>query len=112
MVSSAAATFRAKRIPLDAIVQDWHYWGDLGWGPQWDPKVYPDPAAMVANLTANDLKLMVSVWSKFDPQTKFYKGFFNTSIAAFRKAEPTTGPIAVLRVDGNVRTHARTHAHH
>ena len=69
----AAARFRAEAIPLDAIVQDWHYWGDLGWGPQWDPKVYPDPAAMVANLTANDLKLMVSVWSKFDPQTKFYK---------------------------------------
>ena len=76
----AAATFRKKKIPVDAIVQDWHCeflgvstaaqimplrstvfatipltlprvpfrlstrahadWGDLGWGPQWDPKIY------------------------------------------------------------------------
>ena len=60
----AAKRFRELKIPLDAIVQDWHYWGSLGWGPHWDPKYYPDPAGMVANLTANHLKLMVSVWSK------------------------------------------------
>ena len=28
----AAATFRRLAIPLDAIVQDWHYWGKLGVG--------------------------------------------------------------------------------
>ena len=42
-----------------AALQDWHYWGNLGWGPQWDPNVYPDPAAMVQNLSAAHLKLMV-----------------------------------------------------
>ena len=70
---AAAATFRQKAIPLDAIVQDWRYWGDMGWGPQWDPKVYPDPKGMVANLSAANLKLMVSVWSRFDAKTKFYQ---------------------------------------
>ena len=55
------------------VVQDWHYWGTLGWGPQWDPAFYPDPAAMVANLTSQNLKLMVSVWSKFDTSTTFFK---------------------------------------
>ena len=24
--------------------QDWLYWGDLGWGPEWDLTRYPDPA--------------------------------------------------------------------
>lgn len=32
---NAAAQFRALQKPIDSIVQDWHYWGDLGWGPQW-----------------------------------------------------------------------------
>ena len=68
----AAAEFRARGIPLDAIVQDWHYWGNLGWGPQWDASVYPDPAGMVQKLASQNLKLMVSVWSKFDKNTKFY----------------------------------------
>jgi alpha-D-xyloside xylohydrolase len=68
----AAKMFRDLSIPLDAIVQDWHYWGNLGWGPHWDPAYYPDPAAMVSNLTANHLKLMVSVWSKFDTSTTFF----------------------------------------
>ena len=41
-------------------------------GPQWDPKVYPDPAAMVAELKEINTQLMVSVWSKFDTKTTFY----------------------------------------
>ena len=60
-------------MPLISIVQDWHYWGSLGWGPHWDPTYYPDPAAMVSNLSASHLKLMVSVWSKFDKSTSFYR---------------------------------------
>ena len=34
---AAAHGFRNRSIPVDNIVQDWHYWGNLGWGPQWDP---------------------------------------------------------------------------
>ena len=29
----AATKFRRLGIPVDAFVQDWHYWGNLGWGP-------------------------------------------------------------------------------
>lgn len=76
----AASTFRRKKIPIDAIVQDWHYWGSLGWGPQWDPSIYPDPKGMVANLTDQNIHLMVSVWSKFDKETSFYR---NMSAKAF-----------------------------
>lgn len=69
----AAREFRSRGLPVDAIVQDWLYWGDLGWGPHWDPKVYPEPAQMVQQLHDMHMHLMVSVWSKFDEKTSFYK---------------------------------------
>ncbi|CAB9518595.1 Alpha-xylosidase BoGH31A [Seminavis robusta] len=69
----AATKFRQLRIPVDAIVQDWRYWGDLGWGPHWDPRIYPDPQAMIQQLHNNSMHFMVSVWSRFDTNTKFYK---------------------------------------
>ena len=29
---------------VDALIQDWKYWGDKPWSSmQWDPKVFPDP---------------------------------------------------------------------
>ncbi|EDQ85195.1 uncharacterized protein MONBRDRAFT_29491 [Monosiga brevicollis MX1] len=65
--------YRQRQIPIDNIVQDWHYWNTEGWGPQWDPLAYPDPADMVRQLEALGLQLMVSVWSKFDVGTSFYQ---------------------------------------
>jgi alpha-D-xyloside xylohydrolase len=70
---SAAAKFRALKIPVDNFVQDWRYWGTLGWGPQWDHTVYPDPRGMVEALHDENIRFMVSVWSKFDNFTSFYK---------------------------------------
>jgi alpha-D-xyloside xylohydrolase len=70
---ASATKFRQEKIPVDAFVQDWMYWGDLGWGPQWDPKIYPDPAAMVQELHAAKIHFMVSDWSSFDPKTRFFK---------------------------------------
>lgn len=31
----SARQFRNRSIPVDNIVQDWQYWGKLGWGPHW-----------------------------------------------------------------------------
>ena len=56
---TAANNFRERRLPLDAVVQDWLYWGDLGWGPVWDPTNYPDPAGLVDELHSIDLHFMV-----------------------------------------------------
>lgn len=41
---AAAARFREERIPLDAIVQDWLYWGSLGWLSSLSRSSPPDPA--------------------------------------------------------------------
>ena len=70
---NASATFRSLGIAVDNIVQDWRYWGDLGWGPQWDKSLYPDPAGMIAQLHERNFHFMVSVWSRFDNSTTFYE---------------------------------------
>lgn len=60
----AAAQFRSRHIPIDLIVQDWQYWGNHGWGAyEWDNTAYPDPAAMISQLHAENVKYMISVWS-------------------------------------------------
>ncbi len=69
---NASASFRILGIPVDNIVQDWHYWGNLGWGPQWDKTLYPDPAGMIDQLHTQNFHFMISVWSRFDNSTTFY----------------------------------------
>lgn len=69
-----AHEFRRRGIPLDCIVQDWNYWGDLGWNAmQWDHKKYPAPRAMVDEIHSLDMKLMLSVWSSYGHQTPVCK---------------------------------------
>ena len=69
-----ARRFRAEQIPLDLIVQDWQYWGKYGWNAmQFDEQYYPDPAKMVKDLHQMDMKLMLSVWSKIDPNSTIGK---------------------------------------
>jgi alpha-D-xyloside xylohydrolase len=59
----SAAGFRSRGLPIDLIVQDWKYWGSHGWGAhQWDTNAYPDPAGMIAQLHAENIKFMISVW--------------------------------------------------
>lgn len=62
--------FRARRFPLDVIVQDWQYWPDGAWGShQLDPVRFPDPLATTDALHALGAKVMISVWPKYYPGT-------------------------------------------
>ncbi|MCQ2066746.1 MAG: glycoside hydrolase family 31 protein [Bacteroidaceae bacterium] len=59
--------FQENDIPLSVIVQDWQWWGKYGWNAmRFDEDRYPDPAALTAELHDNDVRLMLSVWSKVD----------------------------------------------
>ncbi len=54
--------YRRRQVPLDVIVQDWHYW-PYGWGYiKMDERFYPDPKALADSIHAMDAKLMVSIW--------------------------------------------------
>lgn len=94
-----AREFRQRKLPIDVIVQDWQYWGKYGWNAmQFDEERYPDPAEMVRELHDMNMRLMISVWSKIDPNSEVGKqatekgyyisgsewiDFFNPDAAAF-----------------------------
>lgn len=62
-----ARRHRALKIPLDAVVQDWQYWGKGGWGShEFERARFPDPAAMVKELHAANVHAIISVWPRFD----------------------------------------------
>lgn len=59
--------YRARKIPLDNIVQDWSYWKENEWGSQqFDKSRFPDPAGMIAELHKKyNTNFVISVWPKF-----------------------------------------------
>jgi alpha-D-xyloside xylohydrolase len=66
-----AAEFRRRQIPMDLIVQDWQYWGKLGWGSyQWDPAKYPAPVELMKGLHEQNVKFMISVWCNPHGETR------------------------------------------
>lgn len=94
-IIKTANRFRKDSLPMDLIVQDWQYWGELGWNAmQFDKTNYPDPKKLVDDLHAIDTRLMLSVWSKIDPKSEVgqimsTKGYYipNTSWVDFFNPE-------------------------
>ena len=73
-ILDTGAEFRKRQIPVDALVQDWQYWGKYGWNSmKFDEDNYPNPKAMLDQLHAEDLHLLTSVWSRFGEDTDVYK---------------------------------------
>jgi alpha-D-xyloside xylohydrolase len=73
-ILDTAAEFQKRQIPVDALVQDWQYWGKYGWNAmKFDEDHYPQPKQMLDQLHANDLHMMISVWSRFGEDTDAYK---------------------------------------
>ena len=61
-----AREYKRRGLPLDAIVCDFFHWTHLGeW--KFDPREWPDPAAMVRELDELGVKLVVSVWPSVSP---------------------------------------------
>lgn len=66
-----AREFRERKLPIDMIVQDWQYWGKYGWNAmKFDEDRYPDPGSMMKELHEMNVRLMISVWSKIDAQSR------------------------------------------
>lgn len=76
-----AAEFRKRLIPVDALVQDWQYWGKYGWNAmKFDEDRYPQPKQMLDQLHANDVHMVISIWSKFGEDTDAYKNMAARSL--------------------------------
>ena len=69
-----AAEFRKRNIPVDALIQDWQYWGKYGWSAmKFDEDYYPRPKEMLEQIHADKLHMMISIWSRFGEETGVYK---------------------------------------
>jgi len=73
---AVAKEFRDRRIPVDALVQDWQYWGDNDhWsGMMWTPDRFPNPKATIDSLHERyHVRLMNSIWPAVGEKTELYK---------------------------------------
>ena len=70
-----AREYRQRKIPIDNVVQDWMYWGSLGWNAMaFDPARYPDPKGMIDSLhQIYNIHVMVSIWPQVDSSTAVHR---------------------------------------
>ncbi len=79
-VLAVAKGYRDRKLPADVMVVDWFYYTRMG-QLDFDPKMWPDPAAMNRRLHDMGFETMISVWPRFTPGTRYYdmlrqKGWF------------------------------------
>ncbi len=68
-----AAQYRARHIPLDAIVQDWFWWKQGGEGdPEFNAN-YTDVPAELKTLHDEHVHAMISVWGMMDASSKTFQ---------------------------------------
>ena len=68
-VLEVAREYHRRGIPLDLIVIDFFHWTRQGdW--KFDPKYWPDPAAMVKELRSYGTRCMVSIWPTVDKKSE------------------------------------------
>ena len=68
-VLEVAKGYRTRGYPLDILVVDWFYWTRMG---QLDinPRDFPDPAAMNRELHDQGIHSMISVWPRFEKESR------------------------------------------
>lgn len=69
---AVAKEYKKRNIPISVIVIDYFHWTNQG-DFKFDPKYWPNPKAMVKELEAMGIKLMVSVWPTSNPQSENYR---------------------------------------
>lgn len=72
---SVAREYRRIGVPLDAVVQDWRYWGDDNnyWNAvEFLSDGFPDPKRMVDELNELNVNSIISIWPSFGMKTAIY----------------------------------------
>jgi alpha-D-xyloside xylohydrolase len=68
-----ASQYRARHIPLDAIVQDWFWWKPGGEGDPEFNSGYSDVPAELKTLHDEHVHAMISVWGMMDASSKNFQ---------------------------------------
>lgn len=69
---TVAREYKRLGIPVDVIVIDFFHWTKQG-DFKFEPRDWPDPEAMIAELKEMDMELMVSVWPTIDSRSENYE---------------------------------------
>ncbi|MCQ2110665.1 MAG: DUF5110 domain-containing protein [Bacteroidaceae bacterium] len=75
-IVGVARKYRELGVPLDAVVQDWKYWGEED--NQWsaieflNPE-FPDPDRMFRELEKLNAKMMITIWPSFGENSNIYR---------------------------------------
>jgi len=63
--------YRSRGLPLDVMVLDWFYWTRMG-QLDIDHGQFPDPAGMNEELHDRGLHSIISVWPRFERESRYY----------------------------------------
>ncbi len=92
-VLAVAKGYRDRHLPLDMIVVDWFYYTKMG-QYDFDPDLWPDPAAMNKQLHAQNIETMISVWPRFAPGSRYFDFLLNKGwFEHFASDVPKTGDV-------------------
>jgi alpha-D-xyloside xylohydrolase len=92
---SVAREYKKRSLPISVIVADFFHWPNSGdW--KFDPKFWPDPAAMVKELDSMGIKLLVSIWPTVAPESENYPALVKKNYLI----RPETGVNAFLAFSG------------
>ena len=91
---TVAREYKKRGIPLSLIVCDYFHWPQQGeW--KFDTRYWPDPQAMVDELRAMDVKLLVSIWPTVDPRSENYPEMRDRNMLI--RTERGPGPLVYCR---------------
>ena len=82
-----AREYQRRNLPVSVIVCDFFHWTQLGdW--RFEPSEWPDPQAMVDELSAMGIRLMVSVWPSVRPLSANYQPMLDAGYLIASEAGP------------------------
>lgn len=67
--------YRALKIPVDVMIQDWQYWGsNYTWNAmEFNAESFANYKDMIKEVHDGGAKIMISIWSSFGPMTKQFR---------------------------------------
>ena len=91
-VLDVARGYRDRGLPLDIITIDYMHWAEFGdWS--FNPKCFPDPAAMVQELNDMGVELAVTFWPMVTPSGAYYNNFTSAGFFALNLTTGLPAPV-------------------